>query len=319
MARIPRHTFENGDTVPLLGLGTWQSEPGRVEAAVREALRLGYRHVDCSPIYGNEPEVGAGLAAAFDAGVAREDVWVTSKLWNNAHAADDVLPALESTLRDLGLEFLDLYLIHWPVAQRRDVLFPETGADMVSLDEIPLDETWGAMETAVDRGLTRHIGVSNFSAKKISGIRASCRIPPEVDQVELHPYLQQRALVDACRENGMLLTAYSPLGSPARPERLRKDNEPVLLEDPVVTRIASYHGATPAQVLIAWAIHRGTAVIPKSVRPARLAENLDAASLELTADDMSELRGLDRHRRYIPGDFWAKPGSPYTVEGLWDE
>jgi len=315
-----RHRFANGDSMPLFGLGTWKSEPGDVQRAVADAIRMGYRHVDCSPIYGNEPEVGAALAEVVRSGVVdRDDVWVTSKLWNNAHAPPDVIPALESTLADLGLETLDLYLIHWPVAQRRDVLFPETGADMVSLDEIPIAATWGAMEKAVDRGLTRHIGVSNFSADKIEAILGYCRIRPEVDQVELHPYLQQNDLLEFCRSNDLLATAYSPLGSPDRPERLRQDDEPVLLSDPVAQRVAARHGGTVAQVLIAWAISRGTAVIPKTVNPDRLAENLEGSRLELSEEDMADLAALDRHRRYISGDFWAKLGSPFTVEALWNE
>ena len=316
----PCHTLANGDTIPLFGLGTWKSDPGEVGPAIREAVRLGYRHFDCSPIYGNEPEIGEALADALSAtGVARDEIWVTSKLWNNAHAPQDVKPALEQTLLDLRLEVLDLYLIHWPVAQRRDIDFPDRGDQLVSLDEIPLSTTWAAMEDTVDLGLCRHIGVSNFSTVKIAGVLEGCRIRPEVDQVERHPYLQQRELVDYCRENGLLVTAYSPLGSRDRPERLVEEGEPVLLEDPVVSEVARAVGATPAQVLIAWAIARGTAVIPKTVRPERLAENLAGAELELGEETLARIDGLERHRRYISGAFWAKPGSPYTVEELWDE
>ena len=314
------HEFANRDAMPLFGLGTWKSEPGEVHAAVNEAVRLGYRHVDCSPIYANEPEVGAALAECFAGGLAaREDVWVTSKLWNDSHAPGDVIPALETTLADLRLAYLDLYLVHWPVAQRKGVLFPETGADLVSLDEIPLASTWHDMEEAVDRGLCRHIGVSNFSAAKIDGLLDGARIRPEVDQVEMHPYLQQNALVEFCRASGVLVTAYAPLGSADRPDRLRVDGEPILLDDPVVLDIAGGLGVTAAQVLIAWALQRGTAVIPKTGTPARLAENLAGSQLELDAESLARIAGLDRHRRYIPGDFWAKPGSPYTVADLWDE
>jgi alcohol dehydrogenase (NADP+) len=317
---VRTHVFPNGDEIPLFGLGTWKSTPGEVGAAVREALRLGYRHFDCAPIYANEPEVGEALARGLEeCGLAREDVWVTSKLWNNAHEPENVRPALERTLRDLRLDYLDLYLMHWPIAQRRDIGLPDRGDQLVSLDEIPLDATWAAMEETVDRGLCRHIGVSNFSARKITGILEGCRIRPEVDQVERHPYLRQQALVDSCRANGILVTGYSPLGSRDRPERLLVEGEPVLLEDPVVIDVARAAGATPAQVLIAWAIGHDTAVIPKTVRPERLAENLAGSRLELDPEALARLDGLDRHHRYISGAFWAKPGSPYTVAGLWDE
>lgn len=314
------HGFPNGDEIPLFGLGTWKSAPGDVGPAIREALRLGYRHFDCAPIYANEPEVGEALARGLEeCGLGREDVWVTSKLWNNAHEPENVRPALERTLRDLRLDHLDLYLMHWPIAQRRDIDYPDRGDQLVSLEDVPLDATWAAMEETVDLGLCRHIGVSNFSAKKIAGILEGCRIRPEVDQVERHPYLQQRALVDSCRANGMLVTGYSPLGSRDRPERLLVEGEPVLLEDPVVIDVARGARATPAQVLIAWAIAHETAVIPKTVRPGRLAENLAGSRLELDSEALARLNGLDRHRRYISGAFWAKPGSPYTVAGLWDE
>lgn len=316
----PSHRFSNGDEMPLFGLGTWQSEPGAVRFAVEEALRLGYRHVDCAHVYGNEGEIGDALAGPLaDGTIRRDDLWVTSKLWNNSHAPEDVVPALENTLADLGLDRLDLYLIHWPVAHRREIVFPETSDDMLSLEERPLRDTWTAMEDAVDRGLTRHIGVSNFSAKKIDHLLETCRIGPEVLQVELHPYLQQNALLDYCRAKGILMTAYCPLGSPSRPERLVTEEEPVLLDDPVVADIAAARGATPAQILIAWAIGRGTAVIPKTVTPARLRENLEGAGIVLTDDEMGRLATLDRHRRYIAGNFWAKPGGHYSVENLWDE
>jgi len=317
---VKTHEFRDGDAIPLFGLGTWKSEPGEVEVAVKEAIRLGYRHIDCSPIYGNEPEVGRALAECFAENLAaREDVWVTSKLWNRSHAPEDVIPALETTLADLRLDCLDLYLIHWPVAQQRDVLFPESGADLISLDEIPLASTWRAMEEAVDRGLCRHIGLANCSATKIGALLEGSRIGAEVDQVEMHPYLAQNELVEFCRANGLLVTAYSPLGSADRPERLKVEGEPILLEDPVLCEVAAEAGATPAQVLIAWAIGRGTSVIPKTVTPTRLVENLAGAELELDAGARRRLDALDRHRRYISGEFWAKEGSPYTVADLWDE
>ena len=306
--------------MPVLGLGTWNSAPGEVGAAVAQALGMGYRHLDCAPIYGNEAEIGAALHEAFAAGVVRrEELFVTSKLWNDRHAPDDVLPALRRSLADLRLDQIDLFLIHWPVAHRRGVMFPQSASDFIPLERLPLVETWKGMEAAVAAGLARDIGVSNFSARKLEELAGAARIRPAVNQVELHPYLAQRELVEACRRHRVVVTAYSPLGSRARPETLRQEGEPVLLEDPQVRAVADRSGATPAQVLLAWGLQRGTAVIPKSVHPQRLAENLAAAALVLSKEDMRSLDALDRGRRYVDGSFWALPGSPYTLSGLWDE
>ncbi len=312
--------FDNGDRMPILGLGTWKSEPGAVFRAVKEAVRLGYRHIDCAPIYGNEPEIGEALSECFAEGaVTRGQIWITSKLWCDSHARADVQPALEKTLADLRLDYLDLYLIHWPVALRKGVVFAESADDMIALDELPTSETWDAMVATVDRGLCRHIGVSNFSVAKLRALVEDARLKPEMNQVELHPYLQQPAMLDFCREHDVPVTAYSPLGSLDRPDELKAKDEPILLKDPTIAAIAGRHGATPAQVLIRWAIQRGTAVIPKSVNPARLKQNLAAAELSLDDDDMREIAGLDRNRRYVDGEFWAMEGGPYTAANIWDE
>jgi alcohol dehydrogenase (NADP+) len=316
----PKLSFADGDLMPAFGLGTWKSEPGDVGRAVTEAIRVGYRHFDCSPVYGNETEVGAAFAACFEtAVVARDDIWITSKLWNDAHAPADVIPALERTLADLGLEWLDLYLVHWPIAQRASVGIPASGSDLRPIEDVPIAATWERLEEAVDRGFVRHIGVSNFSLPKVRALVDHARRPPEMNQVELHPYLQQKDLVASCQALGVHVTAYSPLGSRDRPERLKAADEPVLLEDGRIRDVADELGATPAQLLIAWALHRGCAVIPKSVDSGRIAENFAARELVLDPGVMERLAGLDRHRRYISGEFWAMDGSPYTVEWLWDE
>jgi len=308
--------FKDGDEMPALGLGTWKAGPGEVGDAIRTAVEVGYRHVDCAAIYGNEAEVGAALA---DAGVARGELWITSKLWNDSHRPEHVRPALEKTLTDLRLDFLDLYLVHWPVALKNGTLIPESADDFESLDDVPLAETWAAMEDVAEAGLCKHIGVSNFSVKKVGALLDGVRRPPEVNQVELHPYLQQPDLVGFCRERGVHVTGYSPLGSPDRPDELKASDEPVLLDDPVIARIAERRDATPAQVLLAWALERGTAVIPKSVNRTRQAENLEAAELKLHDGDVSEIDALDRGRRYVSGDIWTPEGSPYTLANLWDE
>jgi len=278
--------FSNGDSMPILGLGTWKSKPGEVYEAVKAALRVGYRHIDCARIYGNEAEIGQAFAESFQAGIVkREDIWVTSKLWNDSHAPEHVQPGLAETLSDLQLDYLDLFLMHWPVALKKGASFPLSAEKMISLDDLPLEATWGAMESLVDKGLCRHIGVSNFSLPKLKSLMAAAKLKPELNQVELHPYLQQNDLLKFCHQNGIHMTAYSPLGSPDRPDSLKTEDEPVLMEDPTITAIAERRGLSPAQVLIAWAIHRGTAVIPKSVNPKRIEQNLATAAVSLTDED----------------------------------
>lgn len=311
--------FSNGDKMPRLGLGTWKSAPGQVHAAVAEAVRLGYRHIDCAHIYGNEPEVGSGLAEALDSGAAgRDDLWITSKLWNNSHRPEHVRPALEKTLADLRLDHLDLYLIHWPVHLVAEVMFAEATEHFIAYDALPITETWAAMEELVRAGLCRHIGVSNFTTAKLQTLLNNGSIPPAVNQVELHPYLQQPGMLEFCDKNDIHLTAYAPLGSGDRPERMRGPDDPVLLEEPALAEIAQAHDVSPAQVCIAWALARGTSVIPKSVRPERLAQNLAAKDLVLGEADMAAIAALDRHRRYVTGTEWTKLNSPYTLEIVWD-
>jgi len=295
--------------IPALGLGTWKSEPGEVGEAVKTALQLGYRHIDCAAVYGNEAEIGVALEEAFaDGGIARADVWITSKLWNTSHAPADVRPALMQTLSDLRLDYLDLYLMHWPVVLKSDAAMPLSAADFISLDELPVADTWRAMEPLVAEGLCRQIGVSNFSVLKLEALLGAAQIPPAVNQIEMHPYLQQPAMLEFCAAHDVHLTAYAPLGS----------GDLSLLADATVVAIAERHGCTPAQVLIRWAMQRGTSVIPKSCNPERIAQNLAAADVPLLDDDMRELAALDRAQRFIDGNFWVHEGGPYTLANLWD-
>lgn len=314
------HTLalHDGTPFPAFGLGTWLSDKELVYQAVREAIALGYRHIDAAWIYFNEEEVGRGIREAIAAGdIEREELWVTTKLWNDMHDPADVQGALETSLRNLGLDYVDLYLMHWPVAHPKGVVRPPSGAEFLSLDERPLERTWEAMTALTGAGKARHVGVSNFSAPKVDRISKAVGVTPVVNQVEVHPYHAQTDLVRAMKERGVVVTAYSPLGSSGRPDTMRRDDETRLLDDPTVAKIADVLECSPAQVLIAWALARGTAVIPKSTNPQRIAQNLAATTLDLTGDEVEQLEALDRGERYVTGEFWCPEGSPYTLESLW--
>jgi alcohol dehydrogenase (NADP+) len=310
--------LRNGDKMPILGLGTWKSEPGQVYEAVREAIRIGYRHIDCASLYGNQTEIGNAIRDAGKAGeVTRKELWLTSKLWGNDQGRENVEPALKKTLQELGVDYLDMYQVHWPIPLKPGVMFPSSAADYA---DIPIAATWAGMEAAVGAGLTRHIGVSNFSIKKISQLLPQCKIKPEANQIELHPFLQQRELVSYCASQGILVTAYCPLGSSDRPAFLKAADDPSLLDNSVIQGIAQARGCTPAQVLLAWHVQRGISVVPKSIHPARLRENFAAAEIQLTPADLERIAGLDRKFRFISGSvIWVHDGGPWTLQTIWDE
>jgi alcohol dehydrogenase (NADP+) len=307
--------------MPRVGLGTWKAQdPKKLMDAVRYALEVGYRHLDCAPIYMNEQPVGQAFSDACRAGVvAREACWITSKLWNSFHHPDDVQPALEATLRYMKLDYLDLFLMHWPVALSRDLGYKpfDRPEDLVPLDAMPLEKTWEAMLALKEKGLVRHVGVSNFSIKHLNTLKQAGLPLPFMNQIECHLYLQQHELRAFCQKEGIDVTAYSPLGSVDRPAKLKAQDEPVLLQDPVVLHWAEQCNMTPAQVALAWLLHEGCAVIPKSVTPERIASNFEASTCSLPEAALTALRHLDCGRRYVLGDFFTMPGSPYTLDALW--
>ena len=301
--------------LPAVGLGLWKIENAAVGDLIKEAVRCGYRHLDSACDYGNEAEAGVGIEQALAAGYCRrEDLWVTSKLWNTFHEPKHVRPALERTLRDLRLDYLDCYLVHFPIALA--YVSPETryppgwffdpDADMPGMQpaRVPLADTWGAMEDLVDAGLVRRIGVCNYGVSLLRDLQATARIQPAVLQVELHPRLAQEKLLRYCRENGIAVTAFSPLGAPSYVPLGMATAADSLLEHPTVTEIAAAVDRTPAQVLLRWGVQRGTAVIPKTSRRERLAENLAVFDFELSPNQMTAITGLDRHQRFNdPGVF----------------
>ena len=304
--------------MPGIGLGTWKMDDGVASQAVSTAIELGYRHFDCAPIYLNEPEVGEALGAAFSGGgFDRSEFWITSKLWCNRHQPDLVQSALKQTLSDLQLDYLDLFMIHWPVVFRPDVERPESGKDFISLDEQPLIDTWAAMEDCVTAGLCRNLGVCNFSVNNLQLILDGCRIKPSANQVECHPFLNQRVLLDFCKANEIHLVAYSPLGSGDRPDRMRGESDPNLFDDKLLKDFAAKNKITVGELLLAWAACRDTVVIPKSTNPQRLVQNLAAGAIQLPEDAMTAIDNLNTQHRYVHGKFWEHPGGPYTTEAIW--
>ena len=302
-------------TPPAIGLGLWKVARSAAPAVVEEAIRVGYRHLDSACDYGNEVEAGQGIRAALEKGLCRrEDLWVTSKLWNTYHEPQYVRPAVERSLRDLGLDYLDLYLVHFPIALQYvpfETRYPpewvhDPAASKPRMEPIavPLADTWRAMEDLMSAGLVKRIGLCNCSVALIRDLLAVARIRPAVLQVELHPFLTQEKLLRFCRESSIAVTAFSPLGAPSYVPLGMATAAESVLEHPVVTGIAATVGRTPAQVVLRWGMQRGTAVIPKTSHPERLRENLAACEFTLSAEQMQAITALDRGRRFNdPGDF----------------
>ncbi len=312
---VPTFRLADDRHMPALGLGMWKVEPERCESLVAEAVAAGYRHFDCACDYGNEAEVGRGLQRVLDAGtVTRDQLWVTSKLWNTYHRAEHVRPALERSLRDLNLDYLDLYLIHFPIALQY-VDFetryppgwfydPDAVAPQMQLDRVTMAETWGAMEELVSAGLVRNIGVCNMQTGMLRELIHGARIAPSVLQVESHPYLVQNTLLQFCRQQNIVFTAFSPLGALSYVPLDFAAPEDTVLEEPCIVRAAEAHGRTAAQIVLRWGIQRGTAVIPKTSRRERLEENIALFDFQLSDAEMAAIDGLDRNRRFNdPGDF----------------
>ena len=322
--KVPKKVLYNAQEIPAIGLGTFASEnytAEEVAEAVREAIKMGYRHIDCAAVYGNEKEIGKVLKDLFRQNVVqREELWITSKLWNNKHAEKDVIPACKQSIKDLQVDYLDLYLTHWPFPN-----FHPPGADVSSRDPNAQPyihenymKTWRKMEKLVDKGLVRNIGTSNHTIPKMIRLLQDARIKPAANEMELHPHFQQPKLFRFLINNGIQPIGFSPIGSPRRPERDRTEKDTVDIEDPVIVKIAENHGVHPALICLKWAIKRGHIPIPFSVKPDKLYSNLEAVTKDFLSDqEMEKIAQIDKNCRLIKGQVFLWKDNQ-SWEDLWD-
>lgn len=306
------------DHIPTIGFGFWKVAREDAADVAYAAIKAGYRHLDCAADYGNEAEVGHGIARAISDGlVTRDNLWITSKLWNTFHAPEHVKEGCQKSLGDLGLDYLDLYLVHFPIALEYvpiETRYPPEwvhdpasnagkGSGMVRAP-IPLHATWGAMEELIDDGLTREIGVCNYNSALIHDLMTYSRVQPYALQIEAHPYLTQERLIRLAKDYGMQVTAFSPLGALSYVELDMAGHADTVLTQPAVLAAAETHGKTPAQVVLRWGIQRGTSIIPKTSKPDRMRENLALDDFELSHAEMDAINALNQNRRFNdPGAF----------------
>ena len=320
---VPSVTLSNGEKMPVLGMGTFGSDTytaDEIAAAVLGAAEFGQRAFDCASVYSNEKEIGGALKMIIDAGVPREDLFITSKVWNDMHGEGDVIKSCKQSLVDLNLEYLDLYLIHWPFPNFHP---PGCSVESRSPDARPYIhenymKTWAQMEQLVDMGLVKSIGTSNITIPKMELLLRDCRIKPVVNEMEHHPHFQQSELFDYMVAHDIQPIGYCPIGSPARPERDRTEDDTVDIEDPVVVKIAEKYGVHPAIICVKWALQRGLVVIPFSTKRSKYTSNLKAALMaDLTDEEMAAIAGIDRNCRLIKGQVFTWEGSS-GWEDLWD-
>lgn len=322
-AIVPTRTLFTGARMPAIGLGTFGSDSVSHEAiadAVIGAVVVGYRHIDCASVYGNEHLIGHSLRMIMDSGVGREELWITSKLWNDMHGEGDVLKSCQQSLEDLGLDYLDLYLVHWPFPNYHP---PKCDVGSRSPDARPyfhenFMKTWRQMEQLVEMGLVRHIGTSNVTIPKLELILRDAEIKPAVNEMELHPHFQQQEFFDYVVSNGIVPVGYSPIGSPARPERDRTLDDTVDIEDPVIVEIACKHGIHPATLCVKWAAQRGQVPIPMSTNRRNYLANLKSVCSDpLSELEMQAIAGIDRGCRLIKGHVFLWDGAK-DWRDLWD-
>jgi len=320
---VPKRTLYTGATIPAIGFGTFGSDRYSAEEiaeAVKGAISVGYRHIDCAAIYGNEHLIGESLQAAMKGGVKREELWITSKLWNDKHGEKDVIPACKKSLKDLKLDYLDLYLVHWPFPNSHP---PGASADYRDPNARPYIHeefmtTWRQMERLVELGLVRHIGTSNMTIPKLKLLLRDAKIKPACNQMELHPHFQQPELFKFCIDNDIVPIGFCPIGSPNRPDRDRTPEDTVDIEDPVIVKIANRLGVHPAVVCVKWAVQRGQVPIPFSTKRDHYLANIKCTVTEpLTDEEMKEIEGIDKNCRLIKGQVFLWKGAK-SWEDLWD-
>ena len=306
---------QNTNDIPKVGFGLWKISPEDCADAVYNAIAAGYRHLDSASDYGNEQQVGEGIKRAIADGLCvREDLWVTSKLWNTYHCKAHVEPAIQRSLKDLQLDYLDLYLIHFPIAQpfvafetrypAQWIFDPSAKEPKMLTAPVPLFETWAAMESLVEKGLSKQIGICNYNTGLLHDLMSYAKIKPSVLQIESHPYLTQENLIRVAKDYNLQVTSFSPLGAMSYFELdMAQANESVL-EQSVVKAAAERLGRTAAQVVLRWGVQRGNSIIPKTTKASRLKENLNIFDFELTLQEMDNIGALNCNRRFNdPGVF----------------
>ncbi len=322
-AKVPYRSLRSGDKMPCIGLGTFGSDKysaEQVSSAVAGALRVGYRLIDCAACYGNEDMIGPVFESAFRDGLKRDEIYVISKVWNDSHRPDRVIESCKKSLRDLRLDYVDGYLVHWPFPNYHA---PGCDGDARNPDSRPYihDEfmdTWSAVEKLADEGLARNIGVSNVTIPKLKLILRDARVKPALNEMELHPSFQQGELFQFSLDNGIQPIGYCPVGSPSRPQRDRSDDDVCDMETEQIVEIAAKHGVHPALICLKWAVQRGQTPIPFSIKPSQYLSNLKAVTEDpLTPDEMHVLRCLDRNARIIKGQVFLWRGAKSWLD-LWD-
>jgi len=310
----PYFELSDGNFVPALGFGTSSIPRELAQEVVTYAIvQQGYRHIDSAYIYGNEKEIGQALANIFrTTNLTRDDIFITSKVWNSYHSRERVTEGCHKSLQNLGINYFDLYLIHWPIGLEEGGDDIPTNADgTIRYSNVDYVETWQGMEDVYNNGLAKSIGLSNFNSIQIDRILSNCTIRPVMNQVECHPYLNQEKLLEFCKGHNIMLTAYAPLGSPGY--RRRVPGQPNLLNDSIMKRIAKRHSKTVAQVMLRFQYQRGIVAIPKSVTPSRIEENISIFDFELSDQEMKTILSLNKNYRLFDVGNPSHPHYPFSA------